>query len=384
MTGIKHDAGLFYLPRKKNLIDNKSRTLQAGKVDRRRCFCPTLLDKERIMKAKILIIVLSLIACGVLLGQTSHDEAARRFFRLNTPESEIGDMLSENFDSILSIFIDGLREETDLNIDTGDRESMRELLSFILDLGMDYDKIEQISIPLIKSQFSLNELNSLNEFFSTKAGTKYLDLYVLNNTNYLSSAFEQIFNALSEDEDMLEQVVNKIYEIYGLNPEDFTPADTLDTPEPDDYYNYNDDDYNDAYPDTAVVSDEDWPEEIDIEALQNALIQLSGETLVSDNRPSEHEFIPYDDPPVIVGTLTPIYPEFARKAGIQGTVVLEVEVYKDGTVGEIRVKRSVQSGPGSLDEEAIAAIRRVKFQPGIAGGKPVDTLVIIPIEFKLH
>jgi len=68
---------------------------------------------------------------------------------------------------------------------------------------------------------------------------------------------------------------------------------------------------------------------------------------------------------------------------VQGTVVLEVEVYDDGAVGEIRVQRSVQSGPGGLDEAAINAVRKIRFKPGRSGGNPVNTTVIIPIEFKL-
>jgi protein TonB len=95
------------------------------------------------------------------------------------------------------------------------------------------------------------------------------------------------------------------------------------------------------------------------------------------------EFVPYEDPPEIIGNLTPVYPDFAKRARVQGTVVLEVEVYADGVVGEIKVTRSVQSGPGGLDEAAIDAVRRIRFKPGREKGKPVNTTVIIPIEFKL-
>lgn len=105
---------------------------------------------------------------------------------------------------------------------------------------------------------------------------------------------------------------------------------------------------------------------------------LSGQ----DDRP--FDFVPYDDPPVIIGNLSPEYPDFARRARVQGTVTLEVQVYKDGTVGSIKVLRSVQSGPGGLDEAAIAAVRKIRFQPGKSSGNPVDTTVNIPIEFKLN
>jgi periplasmic protein TonB len=100
-----------------------------------------------------------------------------------------------------------------------------------------------------------------------------------------------------------------------------------------------------------------------------------------DERP--FDFVPYDEPPVVIGRINPSYPDFARRAGIQGTVMLAVNVYKDGSIGEINVLKSVQAGPGGLDEAAIAAIRSVRFQPGMSSGNPVDTTVNIPVEFRL-
>ncbi len=101
-----------------------------------------------------------------------------------------------------------------------------------------------------------------------------------------------------------------------------------------------------------------------------------------DERP--FDFVPWDDRPVPIGRIDPEYPDFARRARIQGTVVLEVDVFKDGTVGNIEVKRSVQPGPGGVDEAAINAVRKVRFQPGKSSGNPVDTRVIIPLEFKIN
>ncbi len=96
------------------------------------------------------------------------------------------------------------------------------------------------------------------------------------------------------------------------------------------------------------------------------------------------DFVPWDDPPVPIGAIKPVYPDFARRAMVQGTVMLEVDVYKDGTVGNIKVLRSVQSGSGGLDEEAIRAVRAIRFQPGKSSGNPVDTTVIVPVEFKIN
>jgi len=107
----------------------------------------------------------------------------------------------------------------------------------------------------------------------------------------------------------------------------------------------------------------------------------SGRGSGSDNRP--FDFVPYEDPPEPINPVAPEYPAFAIRTGIQGSVILEVDVYKDGSLGTIKVKKSLMSGPGGLDEAAINTVKKWKFQPGKSGGKPVDTSVIIPIEFTL-
>lgn len=136
------------------------------------------------------------------------------------------------------------------------------------------------------------------------------------------------------------------------------------------------------------ISDELGTEEVDMEAYEmvKATVGDIYATNASAMRNSAEDntmvnFVAYDDPPVVIGTIAPEYPDFARRAKQQGTVMLEVEVLKDGSVRDIRVKRSV---PGGLDEAAIAAVRKVKFQPGRSSGQPVDCLVIIPVEFKLN
>ncbi len=95
------------------------------------------------------------------------------------------------------------------------------------------------------------------------------------------------------------------------------------------------------------------------------------------------DFVDWEDPPEPINPVAPEYPTFAINTGIQGTVYLDVDVYKDGTIGNIVVKKSLMSGPGGLDEAAINAVRKWKFQPGKSGGKAIDTTVTIPVEFTL-
>ncbi len=78
----------------------------------------------------------------------------------------------------------------------------------------------------------------------------------------------------------------------------------------------------------------------------------------------------------------PEYPALARKRGWEGTVVLEVDIRRDGVVREILVKQS--SSYGLLDKEAARAVRAWRFQPGTRAGEPVQMKVLVPVHFLLQ
>jgi len=77
----------------------------------------------------------------------------------------------------------------------------------------------------------------------------------------------------------------------------------------------------------------------------------------------------------------PHYPLIARKRGYQGVVILKVKVLKDGTVGEIKIKKS--SGYKILDKAAVEEVKKWKFIPAKEGGVAIDCWVEIPIVYKL-
>jgi TonB family protein len=77
----------------------------------------------------------------------------------------------------------------------------------------------------------------------------------------------------------------------------------------------------------------------------------------------------------------PAYPAAAREQGLEGVVVLNVEVLATGRVGEVQV--AVSSGARVLDETAVAAVRGWTFTPARQGGRAVDSLVEVPVRFAL-
>ena len=77
----------------------------------------------------------------------------------------------------------------------------------------------------------------------------------------------------------------------------------------------------------------------------------------------------------------PVYPEQAQTMGWEGTVVLNVFVFANGTVKDINVKQS--SGRKVLDEAAIQTVKRWSFVPARQGETAVEAWVEVPIDFRL-
>ena len=71
------------------------------------------------------------------------------------------------------------------------------------------------------------------------------------------------------------------------------------------------------------------------------------------------------------------------RAKVQGVVRLEGVVLPDGTVGDVKVMRSLDPVYG-LDQEAVKAARQFRFVPGTRFGEPVAVLVSFEIEFTLR
>jgi protein TonB len=79
----------------------------------------------------------------------------------------------------------------------------------------------------------------------------------------------------------------------------------------------------------------------------------------------------------------PKYTPDGMRAKIQGIVELEIVVLENGTVGAVRVTKSLDRASG-LDDAAVEAAKHWKFIPGTKDGKPVATKVPMQLEFRLH
>ncbi len=136
-----------------------------------------------------------------------------------------------------------------------------------------------------------------------------------------------------------------------------------------------------ARPSIPVEADDD-------EMLDDVTIEDTEVTMgPSDNLPPPpppeeeeiYEFFAVSEKPVLLHKEKPIYPELARKAGIEGTVVVTVTIGKDGKVEDAKIYKSIPM----LDEAALMAAKKCTFKPAKQRDKFVRVKMNIPFRFKL-
>ncbi len=88
--------------------------------------------------------------------------------------------------------------------------------------------------------------------------------------------------------------------------------------------------------------------------------------------------------PGILSQVAPHYPESARQQGIQGTVMLKIQILSNGRPGFVSVYRS--SGNGSLDDAAVEAVQQWRFIPSEDRntGEAITCVTTMPVAFRLN
>ena len=115
---------------------------------------------------------------------------------------------------------------------------------------------------------------------------------------------------------------------------------------------------------------------------QSAWNQLEGdEPVTAESRPG---LPPRVSPEImdrqIVYKVDPVYPDAARRAGMQGLVVLNAVIAPDGTVKRLRPV----AGPGLLAQSALDAVRSWRYAPYRSGGQAVEVETTISVDFRLR
>lgn len=97
-------------------------------------------------------------------------------------------------------------------------------------------------------------------------------------------------------------------------------------------------------------------------------------------------FIAVEEMPEPIGGIATIqskivYPEIAKRAGVQGRVFVKAFVDENGVVTKVELIRGIGAG---CDEAAMEAVKKTQFKPGKQRGKPVKVQVTVPVLFKLQ
>jgi len=117
-----------------------------------------------------------------------------------------------------------------------------------------------------------------------------------------------------------------------------------------------------------------------------ALLVICGMSIITTSctqrslgpRECEFEYIPHDTPPRVKHRVQPYYPWEAKRAGLQGSVLLHLFIDKHGTVTMACVAISLHP---LLDKEALKAARLTRFYPALRKGVPIGVWVAYPVRF---
>jgi TonB family protein len=113
------------------------------------------------------------------------------------------------------------------------------------------------------------------------------------------------------------------------------------------------------------------------------MIPFGDDSVVPDRGAPNCAHAPERDvtPPRATYQPNPEYSDKARKKKIQGVVVLSLTVGADGLPHDVKVDKGIGYG---LDEKAIEAVSRWKFDPALKDGQPIDKHINVEVQFRLY
>lgn len=114
---------------------------------------------------------------------------------------------------------------------------------------------------------------------------------------------------------------------------------------------------------------------------------VNGTTVHSTILPNDEDYLPFaEEMPAPAGGMADViknvvYPEIAKKAGIEGKVFVLAYINEKGGVDEVKVVKGIGAG---CDEAACTAVKKVKFIPGKSKGENAKVKLSLSINFKLR
>ncbi|HTR80822.1 MAG TPA: TonB family protein [Bacteroidota bacterium] len=109
-------------------------------------------------------------------------------------------------------------------------------------------------------------------------------------------------------------------------------------------------------------------------------VAVQTDVKIEDDGPPP-DFVPVEKQPVPIKNPPPIYPEIARRAGVEGTVWVKIWVDKEGKAKKAQI---LKSDAELFNQAAIDAAMQWVFTPAVMNNGPVAVWVSIPFKFKLN
>jgi protein TonB len=107
-------------------------------------------------------------------------------------------------------------------------------------------------------------------------------------------------------------------------------------------------------------------------------VATKGEVLAAAPAPAAEVFVP----PSFLSRQEPVYPERARRAGVEGVVGVRIVLAADGSVRQVELTQS--SGSRLLDEAALTAARASTFAPASRNRTPVESEAVASYRYELR
>lgn len=134
-----------------------------------------------------------------------------------------------------------------------------------------------------------------------------------------------------------------------------------------------------APPEQTIASQEE------IAASTPGVASTEGDNIVvappsEEELPKFGDYVYVEELPEPITKVAPIYPDIAREAGVDGVVMIQALVGKDGRVKDVKIVKPIPM----LNDNAVAAVKQWVFKPALSNNKPVAVWVAVPVRFSLH
>jgi protein TonB len=137
-------------------------------------------------------------------------------------------------------------------------------------------------------------------------------------------------------------------------------------------------------PNDEIIEDQEI--NLDADMNMNEPLDMPAPPEQAEEEDEEEFFVAVEQMPELIGGLGELqqkinYPAQAKRAGIDGRVIVQFIVTEDGNVQDPKVIRGIGAG---ADKEALRVVKQAKFKPGRQRGEPVRVQYSLPIIFRLQ